>query len=413
MKIYYLPIFLIGCLSVGCNDATQTEESTSPEFTVQNPTDQARTDELVVLDAADLQKQFPDVDWSKVKFTSGDNLPFQANDLDLDGTVDEFALLVNLGPDEEKTIKIETLAEGEKAPEFQKRTQAELSHKVGGEWKDREYMGGQFKNVSYLRVPPEHKDHSWFIRYEGPGWESDLVGYRFYLDQRNATDIFGKKTRDMVLQDVGQDGFDSYHEPAAWGMDVLKVGPSLGIGALGTWMGDKALRVETTDSLSSRVVLNGPVESLIRTMYYGWKVGDVSTTVTSELSIQAGSRLTLHQVSLSEPLPNLCTGIVKHENTTLLQNQEGSWAYLATWGAQSLAEDQLGMAVIYQVAESSEVTEDDNSHVVVLTPTNNEVSYYFLAAWEQEPDGIKSEEAFKAYLNQVLTELNSPATVKL
>ena len=89
-----------------------------------------------------------------------------------------------------------------------------------------------------LRVPPEHTDHSWFIRYEGPGWESDLVGYRFYLDWRNATDIFGKKDhRYGACKDVGQDGFDSYHEPADWGMDVLKVGESLGIGALGLLAG--------------------------------------------------------------------------------------------------------------------------------------------------------------------------------
>ncbi len=87
-----------------------------------------------------------------------------------------------------------------KRPEYTKRTQAELSHKTGGQFVNREYAGGSFQNVEYLRVPPEHKDHSWFIRYEGPGWESDKVGYRFYLDQRNATDVFGKLTTDMVLQ---------------------------------------------------------------------------------------------------------------------------------------------------------------------------------------------------------------------
>ena len=33
----------------------------------------------------------------------------------------------------------------------------------------------------------------------------------------------------MVLQDVGQDGYDSYHEMADWGMDVLKVGDAAGV----------------------------------------------------------------------------------------------------------------------------------------------------------------------------------------
>ncbi len=63
--------------------------------------------------------------------------------------------------------------------------------------------------ANILRVPPEHKDHSWFIRYEGPEWESDKVGYRFYLDQRNVIDVFGIFTSDVVLHNAGLDGFDS------------------------------------------------------------------------------------------------------------------------------------------------------------------------------------------------------------
>ena len=97
-----------------------------------------------------------------------------------------------------------------------KRTLAEISHKVNGNWEENKYIGGEWQNVSILKVPQEHTDHSEYIRYEGPGWESDKVGYRFYLDWRNAVDIFGKKTNDMVLQEVGLDGFSSYHEPADW-----------------------------------------------------------------------------------------------------------------------------------------------------------------------------------------------------
>jgi len=69
-------------------------------------------------------------------------------------------------------------------------TYAEISIKEGGEWQGREYEGGEFKNVDTLTVPENHTDHSWFIRYEGPGWENKQVGYRLYLDWRNAIDIF-------------------------------------------------------------------------------------------------------------------------------------------------------------------------------------------------------------------------------
>lgn len=107
-------------------------------------------------------------------------------------------------------------------------------------------------------MPDEHTDHSYYIRYEGPGWESDKVGYRYYLDWRKAIDVFGKKTGDMVLQQVGQDGFDSYHELQDWGMDVLKVGNSLGVGSLGLFYEGKAIRVDKTDSVIVRIAENGP-----------------------------------------------------------------------------------------------------------------------------------------------------------
>ncbi|MBG7610632.1 DUF4861 domain-containing protein, partial [Polaribacter sp. BAL334] len=58
------------------------------------------------------------------------------------------------------------------------KTYAEISIAQGGDWVDgprghKEYSNGtSFKNISNLNVPKEHTDHSWFIRYEGPGWEN-------------------------------------------------------------------------------------------------------------------------------------------------------------------------------------------------------------------------------------------------
>lgn len=413
MKYNYLIIALLPLITA-CGSGPKEALAQEATLAVSNTLDTPRKDALLVLDAAALKSKFSNLDLSKVKFVSGESaIPFQANDDNGDGLAETYALLLDFAAGEEKSIQLLELAEGEKMPTFPKRTQAEISHKINGHWEDREYIDGEFQNVDHLRVPPEHTDHSWFIRYEGPGWESDLVGYRFYLDWRNATDIFGKKTPEMVLQHVGLDGFDSYHEPSDWGMDVLKVGASLGVGALGTWLGDKALRVETTDSLSCTILENGVVESKILTNYFGWQVGDVKTDLTSVLSIHAGSRLSRQDITLSQALPNICTGIVKHPEGKLLQGEKGEWAYLATWGAQSLAEDNLGMAVLYRKVDVQETTEDEHSHVVVLTPKDLQLTYYFLATWEQEPNAIKTEEAFVDYLNGVLIELSSPLSAGL
>jgi hypothetical protein len=71
---------------------------------------------------------------------------------------------------------------------------AELSIAQGGQWEEGKYINRtSFKKTNYLKLPDSHTDHSYFIRYEDPGWESDKVAYRLYVDWRNAIDIFGKK----------------------------------------------------------------------------------------------------------------------------------------------------------------------------------------------------------------------------
>lgn len=53
----------------------------------------------------------------------------------------------------------------------------------------------QVGKPNYMKSPRcTFRDHAYYIKYERPGLESDKVGYRFYFDQRNAIDVFGKKT---------------------------------------------------------------------------------------------------------------------------------------------------------------------------------------------------------------------------
>jgi len=408
-------LFLSGCSKK--NSASGLLSETYPEsinLSVRNPATFARKEAAIVLALAKLKAGAPNFnDNAFVILHETQELASQMNDLDGDGHADQIVCIADFAANETKTLTVRYAKSGALTREYPKRTQAELSHKVGGKFVNRKYEGGTFQNVQSLRVPPEHTDHSFYIRYEGPGWESDKIGYRFYLDWRNATDIFGKKTSEMVLQNVGQDGFDSYHAMLDWGMDVLKVGESLGIGSLAMWQDEKANRVAQTDSIFCAVVANGPVQSQIQTKYFGWKIGDSSYNVVSDLSITAGSRLTKHVANISGSPENLCTGIVKLDSTKLLASPEtnAGWVYLATYGKQSLAQDHLGIAILYRKNDLIKITADQHSHVVVLKPANSELTYYFLGAWEQEPHGIKTVEAFESYLNQTVVALNAPLVI--
>ncbi|MDZ7318813.1 MAG: DUF4861 domain-containing protein, partial [candidate division KSB1 bacterium] len=382
MSLIFL-VFLLACSSP-IDRSIKIEYPLSLQLRADNTIDINRADETVVLKVDNLKARASDFNPNAfVIFSQSTELPSQAIDVDADGNPDLIVLVADFKPGEQKKLKVRYASSGVKTRDYPKRTQAELSVKVGGKFVDRKYEGGTFQNVSFLRVPPEHTDHSFFIRYEGPGWESDKVGYRFYLDWRNATDIFGKKVPDMVLQNVGLDGFDSYHQMSDWGADIFKVGESLGIGSIGTWYENKANRVAETDSVTCAIVANGAVYSQIRTLYYGWQAGASKVNLISDLSITAGSRLTRNDLTIDGKLDNICTGLAKHENTELFSQQPeqpGDWGYIALWGKQSLAgpDDELGIAVLFQGRQFLQLAEDELNHVVILTPENGRVSYYFL-----------------------------------
>jgi hypothetical protein len=420
-KIIYFLLLLIGGMIAACSP--KEDQGTNKEFSetfsieIINPLDVSRENTLVFIPATAILEHAPAFNQKAFVVLDGDvEVPsqFNSHDQDKNGIV---VVLDKLAANETRQLQILFAQTGSISRTYAKRTQAELSHKTGGHFENREYIGGEFKNVDFLRVPPEHKDHSWFIRYEGPGWESDKVGFRFYLDQRNATDVFGKVTPDMVLQNVGLDGFDSYHEKQAWGMDVMKVGKSLGVGSIGSFNNGKVDRVEKTDSVDCRIVENGNEYSSILTNYYGWNIGNKKHNVKSRISIHAGTRLSHQQLTLTNQPENICTGIVKDKNSVVISSNgsNNSWAYLATYGKQSLNNpaDELGLAVFYNPTQAIETTEDEFSHVITLKPNDGKVEYYFTGAWVLEPNGIKDETQFRGYLHKVALELANPLKVSI
>jgi hypothetical protein len=290
-------------------------------------------------------------------------------------------------------------------------TYAEISIKDGGKWieEERKYEGGEFKNISKLELPAIHTDHSYFIRYEGPGWENPQIGYRLYLDWRNAIDIFGKKVDTLVLPQIGQDGFDSYHEEAPWGQDILKAGKSLGIGSYGRYVNDSVAHFREVENTLAEVV-NSVGNSTVYIQYTGWKTGDVTTNLDSRLSIFPGDRFTKAELTTSNEIEGLCTGIVKFDDISLMLkvSPSGDWKYIATYGTQTLVndKDKLGMAIFYKTDEVQEEKEGPFDHLLIFKPTTNKITYYFLGAWEQERNGIKNQAEFLADLDKKLVILD-------
>ena len=412
-----LTLFFLGLIILRFDCDAQGDNSYTELFSVRvtNPMDAERSGVVVYIPADKIPKKFNSNAFAV--FDNKNEIPSQynKNDIDYTGIV---VVLDNLKAKEVRTLTIRYAKSGEIKHNYPKRTQAELSHKINGEWKDREYIAGTFKNVDYLRVPKEHKDHSWFIRYEGPGWESDQVGYRLYLDQRNAVDVFGKLVQEPVLQKVGLDGFDSYHEIQPWGMDVLKVAKSLGLGSISTLTGSGAMRVEKTDSVTCRITENGDVYSSFLTRYLGWNTGSTKVDLDSRIAIHAGTRLTHNWINIKGDIENISTGVIKDDKAKpklfTKKGDNSSFGYVATYGGQSLNNnDNLGLVVFFKSSDLIDFTEDQFSHIAKLKPISGRIDYYYAGVWQLEPNGIKDEAGFVAYIEKTAKELASPVKVEI
>lgn len=264
----------------------------------------------------------------------------------------------------------------------------------------RSIASAPYKAVSSFEVPASHTIGDGLFPYEGIGWENGLVGYRLYLDGRLVSDIFGKQTPAPALAGIGQHG--SYHALAPWGMDVLKVGPSLGIGGLGVMRAGQPTQFGAVPALSATVDKSGGDKGAFTITANGIEAGPgVSGGVTAHYTIARGSPLTRVRVDASGNLP-LVSGIVMHDGAEFWQSDAtiGKWQYIASWGQQSENKDGLGLALFYRTDQASYGGLANSTHFVTFR--NAGFEYGFLAAWERDPLKINSRAAFAELLMKEL-----------
>jgi len=237
---------------------------------------------------------------------------------------------------------------------------------------------------------------------EGPMWENENVGFRLYFDERNGIDIFGKRTPEMVLDSVGID--ENYHELQRWGMDVLKVGNSLGAGSIGLMIGNEVYRLGDAAEEHFRILEETDDRSSFLLEYRGWEVADRTLDLDWEISIESGtwgyeSKITIDGLQGGE---ELLTGIVNLHSDTVHIEQRGDRFVMYTHGVQAELDHTLGMAI---TAPESEVlgtgafAPDDqpigSTYYVRLRLIDGQpTTYRFSAGWAPGRRAFGEREAF-------------------
>lgn len=374
--------------------------SSNSSYLITNDSDHDIADKTIVLSREVVKEHLKDtslMDGLVARSQSGEWLPTQCDDLDGDGKWDEMAFLCNLTG--RTNFKV-SFHQPDSALNFPQRTNVRFGR-----------MTKPFDEVTAdLRMKTnDTKFTAPVYQMEGPAWENDIIAFRNYYDARNGIDIFGKTTKEMVLDSVGVNGRD-YHTLADWGMDILKVGNSLGAGAIALAIGDSLYRIGPCEEGSYRLISEGPVRSILDLDYKNVPAADRIYNVKHRIILNAGERFFRNRVWISgiRGDESLVTGIVNlHDvpaDTLLIP--EGKILY--SLGNQGYNGELLGMAIFLpdsQFIRFDEAPVDGNgivnTHLVRMKLYEDEPSRYrFLAVWENECPGIKDTGYFIELLKE-------------
>jgi hypothetical protein len=387
-----LPTILALSLFTGCGAEKGTDDGDYYTITLSNTENTTYTD--VGFEVAIPENSKPG--WAFHDAASDTWLPAQQDDLDNDGNPETLFFLADLKGNTKQTLSYRPAPE-----DLETEQRSQIVFKV----QDRPFapetareMLADYTQREALTVPGDITPQNMWVMFEGPVWENDLVAYRFYMDDRFRTDIYGKKVRDMVMDTVGWD----YHDLKDWGSDILKVGNSLGIGSPAIWYQEKAYALSQTAQKDIDVIASGPLRSILRVTFEDLEIDTFRLDLTIDFEIQAGHQWTEVRLQSKTPLPGgmqFATGIVKHTDQITAKRHEGVQTYY-NWDNQSYHGQQLGFALMAKEAQEPILYDSELDHLMILNASNEAATYRFMAVWEEDPMQIRGIREFRARLEQ-------------
>ncbi len=411
-------VFFAGLLLISC---TKRQE-VIPSITFLNPSSFERIAEPIVISQSKINSILGDNNSVVIYFEdeNGNLIPFQKDNL-YDKV--EYSLSIDFDANQSKKVFIK-IADASYKSDFTAYTNIRLGKDANAD--------GIYDDIHVEVRDPNHLPGAFPVLYqaEGISWENDKVGFRSYWDKRNGKDIWGKTTDKMVLDSVGLPNTPSYHEIEHWGADVLKVGNSLGAGALAMVRNDKLIRLGATDVASFKVLTEGPVRAILTLDYKGWNVDGESFDITETISIWKGKYGYKSDVVLKGSNQKIVTGIVNiHLENDGLQvvNPNENYNIIYTFGTQSEFKDNLGLGLILDTNElvvskkapntGAGTSIDGNSPIshtyyAEMQSENNEVSFYFFAGWEKSNQEFSTKKGFENMLINEANKLNNPIIIE-
>tara|TARA_R110002050_G_scaffold286121_1_gene436277 strand:- start:72075 stop:73367 length:1293 start_codon:yes stop_codon:yes gene_type:complete len=420
----YFSLFFTISSSLNCENVKKNESIT---ISLTNTSDITLIDKDVTLTRKMIANDIGLIN-DLVVLDGKDTIPSQTNDTNNDGAWDELFFVANFKPKESKNVQLIWV---DKAPIYVSRTSARFGKRSSADTP----VKPATKEIMLANELPKSIGYQQY-QTDGPSWENDKIGFRHYLDGRNAKDLFGKKTSKMSPENVGVNAKgeveDNYHVMQDWGRDILAVGNSVGLGGYALITNTELMRLGVTvdDSINNvekttfQILKEGPVKSELEFTYENWKPNGRTYSVKEITTIVPGKYGYKNTVEFNglKGDENLAVGLVNINNNLPIQiiDQNDKFIILLTHDKQTYTKEWwLGMALLVPkhkylgYTEAPETGRLSHTYLAKLKLQNREpVSYYAVAGWEQSDAKFADPEYFKNYVMNLADQLSAKIDIK-
>lgn len=406
MKRYTFLLTSLLWLAALCASA---QEDLTLTVELKNTWDKARQDAPAVIRLADLQAGFPIR--SAVVRDARQEIPSQLDDLDGDLLPDELAFVIDLPARGTRQVTV-TLSAA--------KTQKTYPPRVFAQMLVRDAKKGKHAPVQSITVPGTTNFYNMLYGH-GPMFESELVGYRIYFNEKQTIDPYGKFNKGLELE-KSQFYPNDAQLAQGFGDDVLLVGNSCGVGTLKGWDGQKATHVKPIAGRTERILASGPVRTVVEVEVKGWAYQGSELSMTQRYLLYAGHRDLRIETTFARPLRNevFCTGvqdIMGNETVAYSDHQglAGSWGrHWPVTDTVKYAKETIGIATyIPRKYVLQEVKDADNYLYTLSAPGQTGFHHYTMFTSRKETFGYSTAEEWFAYLQEWKDELEHPVEINI
>lgn len=381
---FYLGLGLLLLWIAGCNfPGGQNRDIPQIQLTIQNTLPVQRVNVPIVLSLAELKQVASDFSFDAYLVVSGQppaqiEIPSQADDTNYDGQKDELAFLIDLEPQETKSLTIRYAPDNQMAVTlgFTRQTRAGIFPELAG------FAALESERIAYL------------------------------LHSNGSIDAYGKKTKGLFLdQFVRQITTPSDSEEEVLTPLLGTAGTSGGNG-FGLWDTDTQTPIPFENQREYvRILADGPVRAIVQRIIPNWALpSNREISFTSTFSIYAGHQWGEHLIKAQGLGDGYRIAIrLPNRGTTPVRNEKDGWV----WGWEKETNHETGFGVVYSVEGFDTFLDSEAGDTILMKLDQyDEVFYRFAFTLGGEETEIATKETFEQYIQGMATEIRTPPLIQ-